>query len=438
MTRFGPRQPILTHEVGYNEGYRTYSSVASLDYHSARSCWRIRYTLRIGAQKSRRALYVKSKAEARSLKGKVEQLEQATRSGIARHVDIEEWIRQGWLSAPRASNAFPGYEETVHRQESTVKTPTDYQAILDAFEQYALDHSKARDPARKTHRNHMSMARQVCSWLQDTAPDIQNLTEEMIREGLREHEARGYAGWTVMHRLTKTRLLLDRAVELGMINANPARAIRRKQPKLAARRRILEDDEIRQLLEISMHYRHWINGGLPTVVRLGLYAGMRDEEMIWAQWTWLNSRRRVLSVQQSVCELTGETWIPKDQEARDLGVKEELVSYLAEEKKRLRIAELLGPFLLPAGGSRRSGFREKPMSENAPQAAFRKMIRAAGMDPAITIYSLRHTYCTMLLRIPDMDLRTVQEMMGHSSIRTTEGYLHPIRAERHPGDGLPY
>ena len=44
----------------------------------------------------------------------------------------------------------------------------------------------------------------------------------------------------------------------------------------------------------------------------------------------------------------------------------------------------------------------------------------------------------MLLRIPDMDLRTVQEMMGHASIRTTESYLHPIRAERHPGDGLPY
>ena len=146
----------------------------------------------------------------------------------------------------------------------------------------------------------------------------------------------------------------------------------------------------------------------------------------------------MLTVQQSSCELTGETWIPKDEEARDLGVKPELVDHLRSEKERLRRASLLGPFILPAGGSRRQGFVEKPLSENAPQTAFRKMILAEKMDPAITIYSLRHTYCTMLLRSPGVDLRTVQAMMGHSSIRTTEGYLHPIIAEQHPSDALPY
>ena len=253
-----------------------------------------------------------------------------------------------------------------------------------------------------------------------------------------EQEARGDGDWTVMHRLTKTRLLLDQAVTLGMVQANPARGITRRQPKVATRRRILEEHEIEQLLEVSLKHRQWINGGLPTVVRMGLYAGLRDEEMTWAQWTWLNVSRRVFTVQRSVCELTGEVWIPKDEEARDLGVKEELVDYLGQEKRCLRRADLLGPFLMPGGGARRPGFKEKPLSENAPQAAFQKMVRAEKMDPAITIYSLRHTYCTMLLRIPGSDLRTVQEMMGHASIRTTESYLHPIRAEKHPSDALPY
>ena len=35
-----------------------------------------------------------------------------------------------------------------------------------------------------------------------------------------------------------------------------------------------------------------------------------DEEMTWAQWTWLHVSRRVFTVQRSVCELTGEVWIP--------------------------------------------------------------------------------------------------------------------------------
>ena len=55
----------------------------------------------------------------------------------------------------------------------------------------------------------------------------------------------------------------------------------------------------------------------------------------------------MFTVQRSVCELTSEVCIPKDEEARDLGVKEELVDYLGQEKRRLRRADLLGPFLMP-------------------------------------------------------------------------------------------
>lgn len=64
------------------------------------------------------------------------------------------------------------------------------------------------------------------------------------------------------------------------------------------------------------------------------------------------------------------------------------------------------------------------------------MVRTAGLDPRITLYSLRHTYATELLRVTD--LRTVKRRLGHASIRTTEQYLHEIEPDAHPTRGLPY
>jgi site-specific recombinase XerD len=282
----------------------------------------------------------------------------------------------------------------------------------------------------------MSQARQIVRWLSVEFPNLQDLTEDDVRGKLRQLETDGFSPWTVMHWLTKTRLLIDRGTELGMVAENPARAVSRPQPKRVTPRVILEPDEARHILERSLHHRHWINGGIPTACRLGLYAGLRPEEMSWCQWHWLNSRRRRLEIQETVCVETGERWIPKDWEMRVIGVKTELVEFVADQKKWLKTNELLGPFMLPGGGARRSGFMNRPLSENAIQSAFRKMVAAEDLNPKITLYSFRHTFITELVRA-NVDLRTVQEIAGHSDIRTTEGYMHPLRAEKQT-DGLPY
>ena len=278
----------------------------------------------------------------------------------------------------------------------------------------------------------MGRAMQVVGWLEEEVPKLSGLTIEHVQTYRAHLRDQGYAPWTVFHHMTALRILLDQAMRLGMVHENPARQVSLNQPKKVEDRRILTAEEIQWLLETSLHYRQWVNGGIPTLARLGLYAGLRNQEMSWLKWDSIDWDRRVITVQESVCELTGEVWTPKDHELRRLDVKQTCIDYLGEEKERQEKADLLGPFVLPGGGRKRPGFKVKPLSQDALQKALLKMLAAEGkQDFAITVYSLRHTYATMALR-SGVDLRTLQKRMGHSDIKVTMDYLHYIEPERTP------
>ena len=351
---------------------------------------------------------------------------------------IEQWVAEGWLKEDEAGGIFEGYQDVVNNRRKLL--PTDYAQITMAYEQHWLEVSN-RDVVQKNFGSDMSHVRPVVQWLEAECPNLRDLTPDMVRGYL--HSLRSeYAERTIAHRLTKMRQLVDQAVILGMISDNPARKVNLNQVNIrlfgsSQERRILKEDEINSLLEVSLSYRHLLSGGIPTVVRLGLYAGLRNQEMCWLKWDAVDWHNRIITVKESVCEETGETWIPKDYEMRRLDVKQTCIDYLEEERERQQEEGILGPFIMPGGNKKQPYYRNRPLHQDAPQKAFVKMSRAEGMAPEITIYSLRHTYATMGLR-SGVDLRTLQKRMGHSDIKTTMEYLHYIEPEQHPMDRLPY
>jgi site-specific recombinase XerD len=406
-----------------------------------RNSWRIQYTLRLRGRSVRKSKYTSTRADAQLLARQIGNLENATKTRIAIMADIEGWIERGWITAPEAALAFPGFAESARRAKTGRSVQVDFAAVRRAYEEYALRRSKAGNPFRHSHKAHMHLARQVIAWLQAEYPTLA-LGPRDVDQWLDDLRRQGYSPWSIYHYLTKARLLLDQAQVLGMIEVNPARQITVPLPKVAQSRRILAAEEIEQLLQVSLEYRDWISGGLPTVVRLGLYAGLRDEEMCWLRWDAIDWKHRILSIQATVCEETGEQWVPKDFERRRLDVKPVLVEYLEGERSRQEQGKIAGPFVLLGGGKRHVDRRNRPLGPSAVSHAFGRMIRAAGMDPAITVYSMRHTYATTLLRPPPrgagLDIRTVQQRLGHSEVKTTMEYLHHIEPEEHPTDGLPY
>ena len=226
-----------------------------------------------------------------------------------------------------------------------------------------------------------------------------------IRAYLSHLRGRGLSPRTVARRIVSLRRLFRFLQTEGQVGASPLPSLHlipgpRKLPQT------LSADDLRRLLAQP-------DAASPLGVRdramleLLYAAGLRVSELISLRTQQIDFQGNYLTVKGKGSKVRA---VPFGKWAR-----EKLLEYQRHSRPRL-LKGRSSPFLF-AG---RSG---KPLTRQAFWKLIRRYALAAGIEKKVTPHTMRHSFATHLLE-GGADLRSVQSMLGHADISTTQIYTH--------------
>lgn len=112
------------------------------------------------------------------------------------------------------------------------------------------------------------------------------------------------------------------------------------------------------------------------------------------------------------------------------GKKERLVPLLPAVLKKIKIYLDLAPFSSEAENPLFLGIQGKRLNVSVAEKSITNYRRALGLPESVTPHALRHSFATHLLE-EGGDLRTIQELLGHTSLSTTQRYIKINRKKLH-------
>lgn len=145
------------------------------------------------------------------------------------------------------------------------------------------------------------------------------------------------------------------------------------------------------------------------MIELGLYAGLRVQEMssLKIRDLIIHGNHSSIVVREGKGGKRRDVWI-------NSAFKQVCREFL-NIRKSFDLPDAPDNMLLVSGQGR-------ALSTRALEKAFKKCLSAAGLLETYSIHCLRHTYATFSLAA-GVDIRFLQEQLGHASIKTTELYL---------------
>ncbi|MBE6472348.1 MAG: tyrosine recombinase [Coriobacteriaceae bacterium] len=284
-------------------------------------------------------------------------------------------------------------------------------ALLDGFIESLKVEKAASDHTMRSYRTDLES---FLRWCSRKNVDPLHATHRQLRGYLGEMDAARYARSTINRRLSSLRGFYGWMSLNGYIGADPTGALSGpKQNKHLPH--VLKHDEMTRLLLVNASVDASGNPREQTARELRNQAVL---EFLYACGARISEAAGLtlgdVDFEQRQVKIFGKGRKERIVPLHDLCI-ETMQRYLIEARPQLLGGKDTDRFFVSNKGN--------PMSADSMRKMFKDTVRAAGLDDRLSPHDMRHTFATDLLD-GDADLRSVQEMLGHASLSTTQIYTH--------------
>lgn len=268
-----------------------------------------------------------------------------------------------------------------------------------------------RNASDHTVRAYRSDLRAFSRWCGRNRIALLALKHQQLRLYLADLDRARYSRRTVNRHLSSIKSFYQWLVVVRHIEVNPTVVLQGPKQSHSLPRVVTEKD-MKALLSV------FVDPESPTPPRALDYRNQALLEFLYACGTRVSEASRLtlsdVDLDRGLVKVFGK------------GSKERLVPMHALAIDSLRLYLEKGRPDLSRGNAVPYVFvstRGNMMTTQAIRLVFKEALRRAGMDETLSPHVLRHTFATDLLA-GGADLRSVQEMLGHASLSTTQIYTH--------------
>ena len=217
---------------------------------------------------------------------------------------------------------------------------------------------------------------------------------------------KGYSKATVARKLATLRSFFKYLVKVHEISSNPLTSIRtpKQEKKLP---RFLEYEEVKRLLD-TPPVDTWLGARDRAILETLYSTGIRVSELVALNLDDVDFLGEVIHIRGKGKK---ERIAPISSSALQC-----IQHYIEFRNRRAQNNNFDSRVLFVNKHGKR-------LSTRSVRRKMDKYLRMAGLDPAISPHTLRHSFATHMLN-NGADLRSVQELLGHQSLSTTQVYTH--------------
>jgi integrase/recombinase XerD len=208
------------------------------------------------------------------------------------------------------------------------------------------------------------------------------LEHKIVGQGISFSHQKGIIGSITLF----YKLIFDRNVNLNYIYPDKSE---HKLPN------VLSQEEVKKIIESIDNLKH------KTIISLIYSAGLRISEAVNLKMQNVDSHRMTIKIVDS-----------KNNRDRYVTLSNKVLILLGEYHKTYQ------PVIYIFEGQKGGKYSTRSIQE-----IFKKALKIAGIKKQATVHTLRHSYATHLIE-QGVDIRIVQELLGHKNIKTTQIYTH--------------